>query len=37
MALMVNVMGSMFGGATLVSGALAGFLIWLYRPIEPVE
>ena len=29
MALMVNAMGSMSGGATLASGALAGFLLWL--------
>lgn len=29
MALMVNAMGSMFGGATLASGAMAGFLLWL--------
>ncbi len=29
MALMVNIMGSMSGGATLASGALAGFLLWL--------
>jgi hypothetical protein len=29
MALMVNAMGSMSGGATLVSGATAGFLLWL--------
>jgi hypothetical protein len=29
MALMVNVMGSLSGGATLGSGALAGFLLWL--------
>jgi len=29
MALMVNAMGSMSGGATLGSGALAGFLLWL--------
>ncbi len=29
MALMVNAMGSMSGGATLVSGATAGFVLWL--------
>ena len=29
MSLMVNAMGSMSGGATLGSGALTGFLIWL--------
>ena len=29
MSLMVNAMGSMSGGATLASGALTGFLIWL--------
>ncbi len=29
MALMVNVMGSVSGGATLVSGATTGFLLWL--------
>jgi hypothetical protein len=29
MALMVNAMGSMSGGATLASGAVAGFLLWL--------
>ena len=29
MALMVNAMGSMSGGATLVSGAATGFLLWL--------
>ena len=29
MSLMVNAMGSMTGGATLASGALTGFLIWL--------
>ena len=29
MALMVNAMGSMTGGATLVSGVTAGFLLWL--------
>ena len=29
MALMVNAMGSMSGGATLASGATAGFLLWL--------
>ena len=29
MGLMVNAMGSMSGGATLASGALAGFLLWL--------
>jgi len=29
MALMVNAMGSMTGGATLVSGMTAGFLLWL--------
>ncbi len=29
MALMVNAMGSMSGGATLGSGAMAGFLLWL--------
>ena len=29
MALMVNAMGSMSGGATLGSGALTGFLLWL--------
>ena len=29
MALMVNAMGSMMGGATLVSGMTAGFLLWL--------
>ena len=29
MSLMVNAMGSMTGGATLGSGALAGFLLWL--------
>jgi hypothetical protein len=29
MALFVNAMGSMTGGATLVSGATAGFMIWL--------
>ncbi len=29
MSLMVNAMGSMSGGATLGSGALAGFLLWL--------
>jgi hypothetical protein len=28
MALMVNAMGSMSGGATLGSGALTGFLLW---------
>jgi hypothetical protein len=28
-ALMVNMMGSLSGGATLVSGATAGFLLWL--------
>ena len=29
MNLMVNAMGSMTGGATLASGATAGFLLWL--------
>ena len=29
MSMMVHAMGSMSGGATLVSGALTGFLIWL--------
>ncbi|MBI2334066.1 MAG: DUF1761 domain-containing protein [Chloroflexi bacterium] len=29
MSLMVNAMGSISGGATLGSGALAGFLLWL--------
>lgn len=29
MALMVNAMGSMTGGATLASGAMAGFILWL--------
>jgi len=29
MALMVNAMGSMTGGATLISGVTAGFLLWL--------
>lgn len=29
MALMVNAMGSMTGGATLGSGVTAGFLLWL--------
>jgi hypothetical protein len=29
MNLMVNAMGSMSGGATLASGATAGFLLWL--------
>lgn len=29
MSLMVNAMGSMSGGATLGSGALAGFFLWL--------
>lgn len=29
MALFVNAMGKMSGGATLASGALAGFLLWL--------
>lgn len=29
MALMVNVMGGMSGGPTLVSGATTGFLLWL--------
>lgn len=29
MALMVNAMGSMTGGATLTSGAFAGFILWL--------
>ena len=29
MSLMVNAMGSMSGGATLSSGAMAGFLLWL--------
>jgi len=29
MALMVNAMGSMSGGATLASGATAGFILWL--------
>jgi len=29
MSLMVNAMGSMTGGATLASGATAGFLLWL--------
>lgn len=29
MALMVNAMGNMTGGATLVSGVTAGFLLWL--------
>jgi hypothetical protein len=29
MALMVHAMGSMTGGATLFSGALAGFILWL--------
>ncbi len=29
MALMVNAMGSMTGGATLASGVTAGFLLWL--------
>jgi hypothetical protein len=28
-ALMVNMMGSLSGGATLASGAMAGFLLWL--------
>ena len=28
-ALMVNMMGSISGGATLASGATAGFLLWL--------
>lgn len=29
MSLMVTAMGSMSGGATLVSGATAGFMLWL--------
>jgi hypothetical protein len=29
MALFVNAMGSMTGGATLASGATAGFMLWL--------
>jgi hypothetical protein len=29
MALMVTAMGSLTGGATLVSGATAGFMLWL--------
>jgi len=29
MSLMVNAMGSMTGGATLGSGAMAGFMLWL--------
>lgn len=29
MAFMVNAMGSMSGGATLTSGAMAGFMLWL--------
>lgn len=29
MALMVNAMGSLSGGATLASGATAGFVLWL--------
>ncbi|MDP1714251.1 MAG: DUF1761 domain-containing protein [Anaerolineales bacterium] len=29
MSLMVTAMGSMTGGATLVSGATAGFILWL--------
>jgi hypothetical protein len=29
MSLMVNAMGNMTGGATLASGAMAGFLLWL--------
>jgi hypothetical protein len=29
MALFVNAMGSLTGGATLVSGASAGFMLWL--------
>jgi len=29
MSLMVTAMGSMTGGATLASGALAGFMLWL--------
>jgi hypothetical protein len=29
MSLMVHAMGSMTGGATLLSGALAGFILWL--------
>lgn len=29
MSLMVNAMGSMTGGTSLASGALAGFLLWL--------
>jgi len=29
MSLLVNAMGSMSGGATLGSGALAGFILWL--------
>ena len=29
MSLMVNAMGSMTGGSTLASGAMAGFLLWL--------
>ena len=29
MSLMVNAMGSISGGATLASGATAGFLLWL--------
>ncbi|NJN79559.1 MAG: DUF1761 domain-containing protein [Anaerolineales bacterium] len=29
MGLMVNAMGSMSGGATLASGAMAGFFLWL--------
>ena len=29
MALLVNAMGSMAGGATLVSGVTTGFLLWL--------
>jgi hypothetical protein len=29
MALMVNAMGSKTGGATLISGVTAGFLLWL--------
>lgn len=29
MALMVNAMGSLTGGVSLASGALAGFMLWL--------
>jgi len=29
MSLMVTAMGSLMGGATLVSGALTGFMLWL--------